>query len=49
MTTYDNDKVFEAFLKEREDPHTPYNMQVKPIMLDYIGNVSNKSVLDIGC
>ena len=49
MSTYNNEKVFNSFLKERENENTPFNLQVKPIVLDFIGNIEGKSFLDLGC
>ena len=49
INTYDDENIFNSFLKERKDINTPYNLQVKPKMLDLIGNIVNKSILDIGC
>lgn len=49
MSIYNDEKIFNSFLKERENKNTPFNLQVKPIMLDFIGNVKGKSFLDLGC
>lgn len=49
MSIYDNEKIFNSFLLERENENTPFNLQVKPIIIDFIGNVKGKSFLDLGC
>ena len=49
MSIYDNENIFNSFLKEREDESAPFNLQVKPVVLKFIGDVKKKSVLDLGC
>ena len=49
MSIYNNEKIFNSFLKEREDKNTPFNLQVKPIVIDFIDKIEGKTFLDLGC
>ena len=49
MNSYNNEKIFNTFLIEREDKNSPFNLQVKPTMLKFMGELKNKNILDLGC
>ena len=49
MNFYNNEKIFNAFLNERNDVESPFNFQVKPVMLNFMEDITNKSILDLGC
>ncbi len=49
MQEYDRKETFQSFINERENPETPFNMEVLPIVKNFIGNIKEKNILDIGC
>ncbi|ASK60779.1 SAM-dependent methyltransferase [Virgibacillus phasianinus] len=46
---YDNDAFFENYLTRRNRETSPNNSIEKPALLELIGDVTDKRVLDLGC
>ncbi len=46
---YNDEQIFKEYLKYRNDEDSPHSIEVKPIIVDLVGNVKGKKVLDIGC
>ncbi|MGM0846685.1 MAG: class I SAM-dependent DNA methyltransferase [Bacillota bacterium] len=48
-SAYDEREFFESFMSRRERKESPNNAMEKPVILELIGDVRNKKVLDLGC
>ncbi len=48
-SVYDEGEFYESYMKRRNRPESPNNIIEKPILLEMIGNVTGKRVLDLGC
>lgn len=48
-SVYDEEEFYKNFMKRRNRPESPNNIIEKPILLELIGNVDGKRVLDLGC
>ena len=48
-SVYDEGEFFENYKKRRNRPESPNNVIEKPILLELVGNVEGKKVLDLGC
>ncbi|PGY08156.1 class I SAM-dependent methyltransferase [Bacillus sp. AFS031507] len=48
-SAYDNDQFFENYITRRNREESPNNMIEKPILLELIGDIEGKKVLDLGC
>ena len=48
-SVYDEGEFYESYMKRRSRPESPNNIIEKPILLEMVGNVSGKRVLDLGC
>jgi SAM-dependent methyltransferase len=46
---YDEAHVFATYTQRRQRPDNPNNTLEKPIVMELIGDVSGKSILDLGC
>lgn len=46
---YDNDEFFKTYWMRRQNKENPNDTIEKPILEELIGNVSNLSILDLGC
>ncbi len=49
MNSYNDENVFEEYLNSRIDSNSPHNKTIRKLLIDIIGEYSNKSVLDLGC
>ncbi|WP_163102117.1 class I SAM-dependent DNA methyltransferase [Peribacillus alkalitolerans] len=48
-SVYDNEEFFESYLARRNREESPNNIIEKPVLLELIGDVKGKKVLDLGC
>ncbi|MBT2682796.1 class I SAM-dependent methyltransferase [Bacillus sp. ISL-37] len=48
-SVYDEEKFYENYMKRRNRPESPNNIIEKPILLEMIGDVAGKRILDLGC
>lgn len=48
-SVYEEEEFFENYMMRRTRPESPNNIIEKPILLDLIGDVKGKRVLDLGC
>ena len=48
-SVYDEGEFYENYMKRRNRPESPNNIIEKPILLELIGNVAGKRILDLGC
>lgn len=46
---YDDEGVFETYMQHRQRADTPNDTLEKPVMMDLIGPIANKHILDLGC
>lgn len=46
---YDNDDVFETYIAHRDRPDSPNDTLEKPVLLELLGNLGGKRILDLGC
>lgn len=46
---YDDEAVFETYMQHRQRADTPNDTLEKPVMMDLIGPITNKHILDLGC
>jgi SAM-dependent methyltransferase len=46
---YDDEIVFETYLRHRQRLDTPNDTLEKPVILEIIGAIANKHILDLGC
>lgn len=46
---YDNDEFLDNYLTRRHRAESPNNIIEKPVLMELIGDVSGKKVLDLGC
>lgn len=49
MNTYDDDIVFNEFVRIREDNTSKHNTTVKENLKELVGDVAGKKILDLGC
>lgn len=49
VNSYDDEKVFNNYLNTRTDANSKHNKTLKDNLKDIIGNVENKTILDLGC
>ena len=49
MSSYNDENVFHEYLNSRIDDNSPHNKTIKKLLLDTIGDYSDKSILDLGC
>jgi len=48
-TFYDDDAVFATYMQHRQRPDTPNDTLEKPVILDLLGDVAGRHILDLGC
>jgi len=48
-SVYDEGEFYESYMKRRNRPESPNNIIEKPVLLEMIGNVTGKRILDLGC
>ncbi|MBT2642485.1 methyltransferase domain-containing protein [Bacillus sp. ISL-41] len=48
-SVYDEGEFYESYMKRRNRAESPNNIIEKPILLEMIGNVTGKRILDLGC
>jgi len=48
-TFYDDDTVFATYRQGRQRPDNPNDTLEKPVILELLGDIAGKSVLDLGC
>lgn len=48
-SVYDEGEFYENYMKRRKRPESPNNIIERPILLEMIGNVAGKRILDLGC
>ena len=48
-SVYDEEEFYKDYTKRRNRPESPNNIIEKPILLELIGNVTAKRILDLGC
>jgi SAM-dependent methyltransferase len=48
-SAYDNDQFFENYITRRNRDESPNNRIEKPVLLELIGDIEGKRVLDLGC
>jgi SAM-dependent methyltransferase len=46
---YDNDDVFETYIAHRDRPDSANDTLEKPVLLELLGDLSGKRILDLGC
>jgi trans-aconitate methyltransferase len=46
---YDEEEFYENYMKRRNRQESPNNIIEKPILLEMIGNVAGKRLVDLGC
>lgn len=48
-SVYEDEEFFDNYMKRRTRPESPNNIIEKPILLELIGDVKGKRVIDLGC
>ncbi|MBS8263688.1 class I SAM-dependent methyltransferase [Mesobacillus boroniphilus] len=48
-SVYDEGEFYNNYTKRRNRPESPNNLIEKPILLEMVGNVAGKRILDLGC
>jgi trans-aconitate methyltransferase len=48
-TFYDDDTIFATYVRGRQRRDNPNDTLEKPVILELIGDIAGKSVLDLGC
>ncbi|MDP4164297.1 MAG: class I SAM-dependent methyltransferase [Bacillota bacterium] len=48
-SVYDNHEFFESYLARRNREMSPNNIIEKPVLLELLGDVTGKQVVDLGC
>jgi cyclopropane fatty-acyl-phospholipid synthase-like methyltransferase len=48
-SVYDQGEFFENYMRRRNRPDSPNNIIEKPILLELLGSVDGKRILDLGC
>jgi predicted RNA methylase len=46
---YENEEILRDYLAFRRSPESPNENMEKPAFLELLGNVQNKTMLDLGC
>lgn len=46
---YNDEHIFNEYLKYRQDKNSPHSIEVKPAIINLVGNFEEKSILDVGC
>ena len=46
---YDNEEVFQTYMAHRSRPDSPNDNLEKPVILELLGNLSGKRIVDLGC
>ncbi len=46
---YEDDKILQDYLASRNSPESPNETLEKPAFLELLGDVKNKTILDLGC
>ena len=46
---YDDDEAFAAYMASRERPDNPNDTLERPILLEMVGNLRDRRILDLGC
>ena len=46
---YNDEQIFNEYLKYRNDEDSPHTIEVKPIIIDLVDNLNGKKILDVGC
>ena len=46
---YDDEQIFDEYIKYRHDENSPHSVEVKPAIIDLVGSTEGKKVLDVGC
>jgi len=49
MNSYDDEEVFNKYLDTRKDTNSKHNKTLKDNLKDTVGDVKNKTILDLGC
>lgn len=49
MNTYDDENVFDEYLNSRIDDDSPHNKTIRELLLNTIGDYTDKTILDLGC
>ncbi|TYR80505.1 class I SAM-dependent methyltransferase [Priestia megaterium] len=48
-SVYDNHEFFKAYISRRNRKESPNNIIEKPVLLELMGDVTGKTILDLGC
>jgi ubiquinone/menaquinone biosynthesis C-methylase UbiE len=48
-SAYDQKEFIESFMNRRQRKESPNNAMEKPVLLELLGDVRNKKVMDLGC
>ncbi|MFS1511597.1 class I SAM-dependent DNA methyltransferase [Chengkuizengella sp. SCS-71B] len=48
-SAYNDEQFFKNYIKRRNRKESPNNIIEKPVLLEMIGNIEGKKVLDLGC
>ena len=46
---YDDDAIFKTYMARRQRADNPNDTMEKPVILELIGEFTNKRILDLGC
>ena len=46
---YDDDEVFKTYMMHRQRPENPNDTLEKPVLMELLGNLTEKRILDLGC
>lgn len=46
---YDNDAVFQTYMRRRQRADNPNDTMEKPVILELIGDLAHQHILDLGC
>lgn len=46
---YDDEAVFATYMQHRQRADTPNDTMEKPVIMDLIGSITDKRILDLGC
>lgn len=49
MSSYNDKEVFDEYLNSRLDSNSPHNQTIRKLLLDTIGDYTDKTILDLGC